>query len=89
MKYLYEPPDSKAIRGDWCFDWVCPNQDCEEGNTDKNGYSNFVDGGGVKPGSVVLVECHECGTTQLISAQMTGGGIRDIDKPEIRNKKPG
>jgi hypothetical protein len=64
MDILYEPQNATGCRGDWCFDWVCPNQECPE--------EDFVDGGGVFPGSFVKVECHKCGTIQFIYASYNG-----------------
>ena len=45
-------------------DWVCPNQDCAQGNTEKNGFSNFVDGGGVFTPATVKFSCGTCGTSE-------------------------
>jgi len=46
-------------------DWVCPNQKCEEGNTDKNGFSHFVDGGGVFTPAKVKFNCDVCGSSEI------------------------
>ena len=45
-------------------DWVCPNQKCEQGNVEKNGSSNFVDGGGVYTPAKVKFTCFCCGASE-------------------------
>ena len=48
-----------------CVDWSCHNQNCKDGDTKRNGFSNFVDGGSVFTPAKVRFICEECGISEI------------------------